>query len=310
VVGRQDGGAGGAAAGRLTYGSYLRVPQLLSLQHPRSSPPHHDEMLFIISHQVYELWFRQILHEVALVNEHLDADRPLRAAQLLERIHRIQHLLIEQIPLLETMFAADFADFRASLGTSSGFQSVQFRRLEFLLGNKNPKMLALVGVEEDEATRRGLEEALGAPTPYDHFLRHLSREDHRVFQIPETVLRRDTSRPHEVDGACVEALALLYRLREGGAAPGAPTAGERYYAQFLVAERLLELDEKFALWRYHHVKMVERMIGGKAGTGGSAGARYLRTTLDRPFWPDLWAVRDLLGGGRAQPPGPDSAPAQ
>lgn len=276
---------------KLTYGSYLRVPQLLDLQHRQSSPPHHDELLFILAHQVYELWFKQMLHEITAINGHLDADRPLRAAQLFERVHRIEHLLIEQIPLLETMFAADFAAFRSSLGTSSGFQSVQFRTLEFRCGNKNPKMLGLVG--EGEPAKEAMTAALGAPTPYDHFLRHLSREDNKVFKIPESMLNRDTTQPHEVNEECVTALELLYRLREG--APG--SSGERYYAQFLVAERLLEFDEKFAIWRFHHVKMVERMIGGLSGTGGSAGAKYLKSTLERPFFPDLWAVRDRLGGG-------------
>src|SRR5262249_15470702 len=153
--------------------------------------------------------------------------------------------------------------------------SVQFRRLEFLLGNKNPKMLALIG-EGEAAAREAMGEALAAPTPYDHFLRHLSREDNKVFKIPAAVLQRGTSQPHEHNDECVAALELLYRLREGvgeggAGADGKPSAGERYYAQFLVAERLLEVDEKFSIWRYHHVKMVERMIGGKMGTGGSAG---------------------------------------
>lgn len=281
---------------RVTYGSYLGVPTLLDLQHLRSSPPHADELLFIISHQVYELWFKQALHELERINRHLDADEPLRAAQLFERVHRIQHLLIEQLPLLETMFAADFAAFRSSLGAASGFQSVQFRRIEFLCGNKNPRMLALVG--DDDAARAQMAAALARPTPYDHFLRHLSREDNQAFKIPPRALERDTSQPHEPDEECITALAHLYRLREAGGAGG----GERYYAQFRVAEHLLEFDEKFAIWRFHHVKMVERMIGGLTGTGGSAGAKYLRSTLDRPFWPDLWAVRDRLGAGYGSPP--------
>ncbi len=281
--------------GKLTYGSYLKVPELLDLQQFKADPGHPDELLFIIAHQVYELWFKQLLHELVRINAHLDADEPLRAAQLFERVLKVQHLLIEQIPLLETMFAVDFAKFRHGLGTSSGFQSVQFRRLEFLCGNKNPKMLALIGKDDDQAVREQMQRDLAAPTPYDHFLRHLSREDNGVFKIPAESLSRDTSQPHALSTANVDALETLYRLRESG------QKGERYYPQFRVAEHLLEFDEKMSIWRFHHVKMVERMIGTGMGTGGSSGAKYLRSTLEHPFFPDLWALRDRLGaiGGAA-----------
>lgn len=281
----------------LTYGAYLCVPQLLELQRPRSTPGHPDELLFIVSHQVYELWFKQMLHELERIARHLDADEPLRAAELFDRVHRIQHLLTQQIPLLETMFAADFAKFRAGLATGSGFQSVQFRKIEFLCGKKNAKMIAAVG--DDAAEKAGLEEYLSRPTPYDHFLRHLSREDNRVFPVPQRVLARDTSKPHELDEECVSALETLYRLREQH------HAGERYYAQFRVCEHLLEFDERFSIWRFHHVKMVERMIGAKTGTGGSSGAKYLAGTVPQVFYPDIWAVRDRLGGAS---PGSDGAP--
>lgn len=283
-----------------TYGSYLRVPELLGLQRPRTA--HHDELLFIISHQVYELWFKQMMHELEAVCGHLDADRPLRAAQLFERVHKIQHLLIEQIPLLETMFSVEFARFRDSLRPASGFQSVQFRKIEFFCGNKNPKMLALVG--DDEAAKREMATFLDKPTPYDHFLRHLSREDNDIFRVPRDVLTRDTTRPHEPDDRLVNSLEILYRAQHEGSEAGRRNAGERYYAQMRVAEHLLEFDEKFAIWRFHHVKMVERMIGGMSGTGGSSGAKYLAGTLARPFWPDLWNVRDRLGGGYGEPPAP------
>lgn len=275
----------------LTYGSYLKVPELLSLQHPLSKPAHHDELLFIISHQVYELWFKQMMHELVEVCVYLDQDKPLRATQLFERIHRIQLLLIEQIPLLETMFSVDFAAFRGSLGNSSGFQSVQFRQLEFFCGRKNPGMLKLVG--SDAAAKAEMEKFLGRPTPYDHFLRHLSREDNGIFNIPADALARDTSQPHALDERLVSSLETLYRRQ------GESLSGERYYAQFRVAEHLLEFDEKLAIWRFHHVKMVERMIGTMQGTGGSSGAGYLRTTLDATLYPDLWAVRNRLGGAAA-----------
>lgn len=288
----------------MTYGTYLRVPELLALQQPRSTPPHHDELLFIISHQVYELWFKQMRHELDGACAYLDADEPLKAAQLFERIHKIQHLLIEQIPMLETMFAVDFAEFRSALNTASGFQSVQFRRIEFLCGNKNEKMLALVGEDGPEQARekRDMEIDLRRPTPYDHFLRHLAREDDDVFKVPPDALARDTSQPHDEHAGCVESLLTLYREHDryprGKAGKGGGGGGgERYYAQFRVAEHLIEFDEKFAIWRFHHVKMVERMIGSRPGTGGSPGAKYLASTLARPFFPDLWAVRTKLGGG-------------
>lgn len=271
-----------------TYGSYLKIPGLLSIQEPRTS--HHDELLFIIAHQVYELWFKQLLHELTAINAALDDDQPLAAAKMFDRVHKVQNLLIEQIPLLETMFAVDFAKFRDALRPASGFQSVQFRKMEFLCGNKNEKFLALVG--EDEAAKAEMATFLDKPTPYDHFLRHLAREDRGEFKIPESVLKRDTSKPHEQESGCVEALARLYRLHDD---PSSKRLGERYFAQYRVAEHLLEFDEKISIWRFHHVKMVERMIGSQSGTGGSSGAKYLWSTLERPLYPDLWAVRSTLG---------------
>ncbi|MBX3406614.1 MAG: hypothetical protein KF869_07605 [Phycisphaeraceae bacterium] len=288
-----------------TYGTYLKINELLGLQRPRTG--HHDELLFIISHQVYELWFKQMMHELEEVCGHLDADRPLRAAQLFERIHKIQHLLIEQIPMLETMFSVEFARFRDSLRPASGFQSVQFRKIEFFCGNKNPKMLALVG--EDEEAKREMATFLDKSTPYDHFIRHLAREDNGIFKIPREALARDTTQPHEPDERLVDSLEILYRAQHEGSQAGKKNAGERYYAQMRIAEHLLEFDEKFAIWRFHHVKMVERMIGGGMGTGGSSGAKYLASTLSRPFWPDLWTVRNRLGGGYGGAPAASPAAA-
>jgi len=271
----------------LTYGSYLKVPELLELQTPISVPAHHDELLFIISHQVYELWFKQMLAELHSVCRWLDLDQPLKAAQLLGRVHRIMHLLIEQIPLLETMFSTDFAKFRDHLRPASGFQSVQFRKIEFLLGAKNPRILDLVG--DDRGAREEMATYLAYPTPYDHFIRHLAREDNNHFEIPAGVLARDTSKPHEVDPQLVASLVRLYRTQDSPI-----RSGERYFAQFLVAEHLLELEEKLAIWRFHHVKMVERMIGIGLGTGGSSGAKYLASTLEYRLYPDLLSVRNAL----------------
>lgn len=284
----------------LTYGSYLKVPELLGLQKPKTT--HHDEVLFIIAHQVYELWFKQITHELLGADGRggfcgrLDADEPLRAAHMMERVHAVMHLLIEQIPVLETMFSSEFAKFRDSLRPASGFQSVQFRKLEFLCGNKNPAMLKLIGPQDGPTAERERAEMmvfLNRPTPYDHFVRHLSREDNGVFKIPREALERDTSKPHETDERLVDALEVMYRKQEEFGSKD----GERYYAQVKVAESLLQFDEKFQIWRFHHVKMVERMIGSVAGTGGSSGAKYLASTLHKPFFPDLWAVRARFGGG-------------
>jgi tryptophan 2,3-dioxygenase len=265
---------------KLTYSSYLRLEELLGAQRPISRPAHHDETLFIISHHVYELWFKQLLHEVHAVNDWLDRDQPLRASQLFERLLAIQHLLIEQIPLLETMFSVDFAKFRDNLRPASGFQSVQFRKLEFLCGAKNPRMLNLVG--DDDAARADLARYLDAPTIYDHFLRHLDRAG---FPIPPEVLQRDTTKPHEAHPGVVDALHTLYQK------------SQEHYPQFRLAEHFLQFDERFSIWRFHHVKMVERMIGGATGTGGSSGAKYLSATLSIRFFPEIWMVRDRLASG-------------
>jgi tryptophan 2,3-dioxygenase len=265
---------------RLTYGSYLHVPELLSLQREQSRPAHHDELLFIVSHQVYELWFKQLLHETAAVCDWLDRDEPLRAAQLFDRIFAILHLLIEQIPLLETMFAVDFAQFRDHLRPASGFQSVQFRKLEFLFGAKNPRLIAQVG--EEDASRQEMEAVLAQPTLYDHFLRHLARQG---FAIPAAVLERDVRQVHEADEGVTDALVELYEH------------SDRHYPQFRLAEHLLQVDERFSIWRFHHVKMVERMIGSRSGTGGSSGAKYLASTLSLRFFPEIWMVRDRLASG-------------
>ncbi|MBC7835357.1 MAG: tryptophan 2,3-dioxygenase [Phycisphaerales bacterium] len=266
--------------GKLTYGSYLKVAELLELQQRKSDPVHHDEMLFIIAHQVYELWFKQALHEIEAVIGHLERDEALKAGRVFDRLHRISHLLIEQIPVLETMSTIDFAAFRDHLRPASGFQSVQFRLLEFLCGAKNPRMMGLAG--DDEAVRRRLEEFAARPTVYDHLLRHLDRKG---FTMPREVLERDTSKLHEPDERVAKAMVRVYM------------ESDEHYPQFRLCEQFLEFDERFSIWRFHHVKMVERMIGGKTGTGGSSGAKYLAGTLSIRFFPEIWMVRDYIGTG-------------
>ncbi|MBX9737246.1 MAG: hypothetical protein K2X32_10005 [Phycisphaerales bacterium] len=274
-----DRSAAAVPPGKVSYGSYLKVPELLSLQSELSRPVHRDELLFIVSHQVYELWFKQTLHELRGICDYIDQDRPLRAAQLFTRVHAIQHLLIDQLPLLETMFSVDFAKFRDHLRPASGFQSIQFRHLEFLAGYKNSKVLGLVG--DDAAARKDMEDALARPTVYDHLLKFLARAG---LAIPPEVLSRDTTQQYLGDDRVVAALLPVYRDIDS------------HYPIFRLCEHFLEFDERMSLWRFHHVKMVERMIGGLGGTGGSSGAKYLYSTLGNKLYPDLWAIRDHLGG--------------
>jgi tryptophan 2,3-dioxygenase len=279
---------------KLTYTSYLGVDRLLTLQKEHAEPRHHDEMLFIISHQVYELWFKQMLHEVAEICDRLDHDDPQRAAHYFDRLHKIQHLLIEQLPVLETMFAVDFAQFRDHLRPASGFQSVQFRKLEFLCGAKNANMMKLAG--EDTATRTELEAALKAPTVYDHLLRYLARPAGGGLKIAKSVLERDTSKVHEPSEETARAIMSLYQ------------DPRKYYLQFRLCEHFVEFEERFQLWRFHHVKMVERMIGSMPGTGGSSGAKYLAGTLSIQFFPELWMLRSYIGGAYGEQGTPAAAP--
>jgi tryptophan 2,3-dioxygenase len=257
----------------LTYGSYLSLDDLLSLQQPRETLEH-DEMLFIVIHQVYELWFKEILHEVDHVKQLLNADDPHRAQHTLRRILTILKVLVAQLDVLETMTPLEFRSFRARLEAASGFQSDQFRALEFELGKK-----AWSAVERfDEGTRaRGtLEHRFYEPTVWDAFLRYLSREG---YPVPRALLERDVTAPPEPSPEVQKILIDVYRKDPKSAG---------------LCERMVDLDEGVQEWRYRHVKMVERTIGAKLGTGGSAGAEYLRTTLGQPAFPDLWEIRSLL----------------
>jgi tryptophan 2,3-dioxygenase len=239
----------------LTYSTYLMIDDLLSLQRPRSDGPEHDELLFIVIHQVYELWFKQVLHELDHTVDLLDADEQIRCSQTLNRVLRILKVMVSQMDVLETMTPLEFLSFRDRLESGSGFQSAQFRELEFLLGAKNPA--AVERAASNSAARERLERRLAAPSLWDAFLAHLGR-------------RGFTERPVQ------EALLTAYRTdRSTGA----------------LCERLIDLDEGLQEWRYRHVKMVERTIGTKQGTGGSLGAGYLHTTLGHPVFPDLWAIR-------------------
>ncbi len=250
---------------KLTYGSYLRVDDLLTLQHPQSDPPHHDELLFIIIHQVYELWFRQMLHELEAVMRSLAADELLHVAKAFRRIHAIQRLLEEQVDILETMTPQDFNAFRSRLEPASGFQSTQFREIEFLCGVQRTDALRFLEPTNDE--RHRLERRLAEPT-LDGALKALLHR--RGFAV-------DTP----------EALIASYKTIYDDV--------EHHYDVYLLLEDFIEFDERFILWRGRHVRMVERMIGMKPGTGGSLGVNYLEKSLSKKFFPELWAVRTELG---------------
>lgn len=258
----------------MTYGSYLRIDDLLALQQPRSAGPEHDELLFIVIHQVYELWFKELLHEVDFARHLLEGGEPHRAQHTLKRILTILKVLVGQLDILETMTPLEFLSFRERLEAASGFQSDQFRQLEFALGRKSPETVGRF--PEGSRSRLALEQRFGQPTLWDAFLRYLAREG---YTVPPEQLERDVTAPIESSNALQQLLIDVYRRD--------PKNAE-------VCERLVDLDEGMQEWRYRHVKMVERTIGGKPGTGGSGGASYLRGTLGQPLFPDLWAIRGQL----------------
>jgi tryptophan 2,3-dioxygenase len=258
----------------VTYSSYLKIDELLSLQQPLSDGPEHDEMLFIVIHQVYELWFKELLHEIDFLMGTLRGGDVARAQHTLKRVLTILKVLVHQIDILETMTPLEFLSFRERLESGSGFQSFQFRELEFVLGWKRPE--ALARYEKGSAARTRLERRLAEPTLWDAFLRYLVARGHAV---PADALGRDVTKPVTASPALHPLLLSLYR-GDGEARS--------------VCERLVDLDEGLMEWRYRHVKMVERTIGTRRGTGGSAGAGYLKTTLDQPLFPDLWQIRTEL----------------
>jgi tryptophan 2,3-dioxygenase len=262
----------------LSYGRYLQLDQVLSAQHPVSAPEHHDELLFILQHQTSELWLKLILHELRAVQRQLAADDLRPALKGLARVKHIQRCLTEQWSVLATLTPTEYAEFRSFLGTSSGFQSYQYRAVEFMLGNKDHRMLSIF--DDDPAARELLEAALAAPTVYDEFLRYLARAGH---DVPVELLQRDVTLPHRYHADLVPVFVKIYE--------NADANWEAYEA----CEELVDLEENFQLWRFRHLKTVERTIGVKVGTGGSSGVNFLRKALELTFFPELYAVRTEIG---------------
>jgi tryptophan 2,3-dioxygenase len=261
---------------KLSYGGYLELDRLLDAQHPLSD--HHDEMLFIIQHQVTELWLKLLVHELRSSIALVAGDDLSPALKRVARVKHILHQMFEQWAVLETLTPIEYAQFRGRLGAASGFQSLQYRTVEFLLGNKNPGMVSVFA--HDPAGQEALEADLVAPSLYDEFLRYLARSGHA---IPPAVVERDWSVPYRPDPKVVEVLRRIY------AEP------ERHWQVYETAEELVDLEGSFQLWRFRHMKTVERIIGYKPGTGGSSGVSFLRKALDLTFFPELLAVRTEIG---------------
>jgi tryptophan 2,3-dioxygenase len=263
---------------RLSYGGYLRLDLLLSAQQPISKPVHHDELLFIIQHQVAELWLKLVIHELRSAIAHLQRDELGAVQKVLARVKQVQRQLFEQWGVLETLTPSEYLQFRHLLGPASGFQSLQYRQVEFLLGNKNADMVAVFA--HDPAAQAELRAALDAPSLYDEFLRYLARHGHAV---PADRLERDWTVPHSRDERLIPVLQRIYENTS------------EHWEEYAMAEQLLDIEQSFQMWRFRHMKTVERIIGFRRGTGGSSGVGFLKQALELTFFPELLDVRTELG---------------
>jgi tryptophan 2,3-dioxygenase len=281
MTGRSDRGDSARAAtrggGALDYGSYLGLRELLATQHPLSDPPHHDELLFIIQHQTTELWFKLMIHELRAAIDLVRRDHLESSFKILARVKHIQTQLREQWGVLETLTPTEYAQFRYVLGPASGFQSHQNRLIEFAMGKKDRRVVR--AFRHEPAIHAELEGALQAPSLYDEYLRWLARKGHPV---PIEVLERDVTRPHVTHPGVTAVLAGIYEQPEAS------------WDAYEMAEKLVDVDEAYSLWRYRHLKVVLRIIGRKRGTGGTAGADYLERLTEEVFFPELWEVRTAL----------------
>lgn len=257
-----------------TYSDYLALDEILNAQHPVADPPHHDEMLFIIQHQIAELWFKLSLHELRAAIDMMRNDQLENCTKIIARIKVVQQQLFSQWAVLETLTPIEYVQMRHVLGTASGFQSLQYRQFEFALGNKNRGLLEIHGPETQAGKVLG--EWLSRPSLYDEFLRHLHRKGHPV---PAERVERDWGEAYESHPGVV---AVFKRVYEDP---------QRYWDAYDVCEKLVDLEENFQLWRFRHMKTVERIIGYKKGTGGSSGVPFLRRALEIQFFPELLEVR-------------------
>ncbi len=262
---------------RLTYAGYLQLDQLLEAQQPLSKPVHHDEMLFIIQHQTSELWMKLMIHELTAAIRHLRADDLSPCFKILARVKQIQMQLFNQWAVLETLTPSEYLEFRSVIGSASGFQSVQYRTIEFLLGNKHAGMIE--AHRHDEPVYAGLKLVLEAPSLYDEFLAHLAR---RGFAIPKDLLSRDVTKAHKRDPRLIPVFVEIYEN------PG------KHWDAYEMCEKLVDVEEYFQLWRFRHMKTVERIIGFRPGTGGSSGVGFLKKALELTFFPELLDVRTEL----------------
>jgi len=266
-------------ADRMTYSGYLDLAKILDAQHPLSGmqgdgPAHHDEMLFIIVHQTMELWLKQVIHELSSGIKFIQAGELESCFKILARVKHVQSVMLNQWSVLATLTPSEYVQFRGVLGSASGFQSVQYRTVEFLLGNKDRRMVDMH--RHDPAAQATLQAALESPSIYDAFLRHLAE---RGLPVPQEVLDRDITEAHTSHPGVIEVFKTIY------------TNPEQHWDAYEMAEKLVDVEEQFGMWRYRHMRVVERIIGFKQGTGGSSGVAFLRQMIDHRFFPELVAVR-------------------
>jgi tryptophan 2,3-dioxygenase len=263
---------------RLDYAGYLPLGTVLSAQRPLSSPEHHDETLFIIQHQTSELWMKLVIHELKAGLESVRRDALEPCFKILARVKQIQRMLFEQWAVLETLTPSEYAEFRGVLGNASGLQSFQFRMIEFLLGIKSEKAASIF--RHDSAIHDEMMMLLESPSLYDEFLRYLARQG---FEVPVERVERDWREPYEAHAGVTEVFRHIYENPK------------RYWSEYEMAEKLVDVEEHFLLWRFRHIKTVERIIGFKQGTGGSSGVSFLRRGLEQRLFPELWDVRTQIG---------------
>jgi tryptophan 2,3-dioxygenase len=263
---------------RMSYSGYLDLEHLLSAQHPVSTPEHHDELLFIVQHQTTELWLKLVLHELTDACGLLRDDLLQPALKRIARVKHIQRTLTEQWSVLATLTPTEYSQFRGFLGNSSGFQSWQYRAVEFALGNKDARMLRVF--ESDPAAHELVQGILNAPSLYDEFLRYLARAG---FAVPQSVLERDVREAYRFTPELVPVMLEIYEN------------AETHWSEYEACEELVDLEDNFQLWRFRHLKTVQRTIGMKTGTGGSSGVPFLQKALDITFFPELYAVRTQIG---------------